>query len=66
MCAQPQHLRRRGCELERELEAIARLAAARDLISHIVAGDVAPQPWVDAAARLIAQAVALLEEPVAA
>ena len=40
-----------------EREAILRLSAARDLLGYVVAGHVVPQPWVDGAARLIAEAV---------
>jgi len=51
---------RRRSPSDVELEALVRLAGARDLLSHVVAGDVLPQPWTRAAARLIAQAEELL------
>ncbi len=44
-----------------ELEALARLAGARDLIHHVVGGDVLPQPWTTAARHLVEQAERFLE-----
>lgn len=39
-----------------EVEAMLRLAAARDLLGYVVEGHVMPQPWVDGAARLVEEA----------
>lgn len=38
-----------------------RRAAARDLVEHVLEGHVIPQPWLDGARRLIAQAEVMLE-----
>jgi hypothetical protein len=60
--------RHRRSSYDVELEALARLGAARDLLDHVLAGNVVPLPWVTAAAGLIAQAEQLLQkmEPPAA
>jgi hypothetical protein len=50
---------RRKAELESE--ALARLAGAKDLLGHVVAGDVGFQPWTRAARELIEAAERILE-----
>ena len=44
-----------------ELEALVRLAGARDLLDHVLLGDVVPQPWTSAARDLVAQAERFFE-----
>ncbi len=44
-----------------ELEALARLAGARDLLNHVLGGDVVPQPWTTDARRLVERAERLFE-----
>lgn len=36
-----------------EIEALVRFAAARDLLAHVCAGDVFPEPWARAARGLV-------------
>lgn len=43
-------------DLGLEVEALLRLAAARDILTYVVEGHVVPQPWVDGAARLVEEA----------
>jgi hypothetical protein len=43
-----------------ELEALVRLAGARDLLDHVVVGDVVPQALVIAARQLVEKAERLL------
>ncbi len=50
---------RRDHDLEQE--ALVRLSAARDLVEHVLVGDVRPQPWTAAARKLIEQAEWLLQ-----
>jgi hypothetical protein len=44
-----------------ELEALVRLAGARDLAEHILRGDVWPTPWIGGVRRLVEKAERLFE-----
>jgi hypothetical protein len=47
---------------ELELEAIARLAAARDLVKHVLRGQTTARPWVTASRGLIERAERLYRQ----
>ena len=44
-----------------ELEALIRISAARDLLDHVLIGDVVPEPWTSGARALVERAERLLE-----